>query len=373
MSAHKRGNNWYVNFRFARVRYRKRSPDNSRAGAQAYETVLRQKLAKGEPLKDKPVELVPTFGEFSDEWMASYVETNNKWSEIVSKRNILKVNLLPFFGNMRLDQITSRCIEEYKALKMKTGLKNKSVNNHLSCLRKCLHTAQEWEIICHVPRIKLLKVPPPETVYLTPEECDKLLSKADGILHDMIFTILRTGLRFGELIALMWTDIDFERKILTVQRGIAKGRMGSTKGNKIRKIPLAADLLEMFAFRIRRSEYVFTDEKGQLLKQMPFCDRIRSLAKKAGIRRIGWHTLRHTFASQLANNGIAIQVIQALLGHSDIKTTMRYAHIAPATLVDAINVLQNTSGQFWTQGGHKNAFLPLPQNISTPALVKILP
>ncbi len=355
MSTYKRGNNWYVDFHFKWKRYRKTSPDNSKAGAQLYESVLLQKLAKGEPLEEKVTSAhtaIPTLADFSKEWMVSYVETNNKFSEIRNKRHILKADLIPFFGNTNLDQITTRSIEEYKACKMKYGLKNKTINNQLSCLRKCLNTALEWDVIDKVPRIKLLKVPPSEIFFLKPEECNALLNAATGDWRDMIFTALRTGLRFGELIALKWSDFDFQSRILTVQRNIVRAQVTSPKSNKIRKIYLDVDLLEILARRPRTNEYVFTDEQGNVLRQDPCRVKILAFAQKAGIRRIGWHTLRHTFASHLANNGITIQAIQVLLGHSDLKTTMRYAHIASETLMNAINVLQTCSAKIWTQNGH---------------------
>lgn len=355
MSTRKRKNNWYIDFRFDRIRYRKRSPENSKAGAQAYEAILRQKLARGEvvsPTEELAKEM-PTFATFANEWMSSYVENNNKYSEVQNKRTILKLNLLPFFGTTPLDQITIRSVEEYKALKIKSGLKNKSINNHLSCFRKCLNIAQEWGVIESVPRIRLLKVPPPETFFLTPEECDALLQVAENNWHDMVFTVLRTGLRFGELIGLKWSDVDLKGKLLTIQRSIVRKRVGSTKSNKIRKIPLADDLLQLLASKKRKGEFIFTDENGEMLKQ-DFCrTKILALAQQAGIRKIGWHTLRHTFASHLANNGVTIQAIQQLLGHSDLKTTMRYTHIAPETLVDAIEVLERHSSKVWSQGGHK--------------------
>lgn len=373
MSTQKRGDNWYINFRFNRTRYRLKSPDNSMSGAKMYESMLRQKLARGESLEtpQEEIKIIPAFAEFSKEWMTSYVENNNKWSEIQNKRTILKVNLLPFFGNFRLDQISNRDIEEYKALKIKSGLNPKSINNHLSCLRKCLNTASEWNIITNVPKIKLLKVPPPQTFFITPEECDMLLQTAEGNWHDMILTVLRTGLRFGELIALKWSDIDFNRKILTVQRSIVRGKIGSTKSNKNRIIPLAYDLSELLSSKTRTSEYIFTNENGQILKQNYCLKKISALAKLAGIRKIGWHALRHTFASHLANNGVIIQAVQQLLGHSDLKTTMRYAHLAPETLVDAIAVLQIHSSKVWTQDGHKNTRTEILRSISAPQLNKI--
>ena len=82
MSVYKRGNKWWVRFRFNHQRYFKCSPENSQAGAKAYEALLRQKLSRGEPIIEvkKEIEIIPTFKEFSDKWFAVYVKTNNKYS-----------------------------------------------------------------------------------------------------------------------------------------------------------------------------------------------------------------------------------------------------------------------------------------------------
>ncbi len=356
MSTYKRGDHWYVDFRFGRTRYRKYSPDDSKAGAQLYESILRQKLSRGEPITEKEVKsarlVIPTFAEFSREWMRSYVEINNKYSEARNKQNILTANLIPFFGNLKLDYITPRAIEEYKAFKLKSGLTNKTVNNQLSCLRKCLNTALEWEVIEKSPRVKMLKVPPPEVTFLTTQECEALLTVATDQWREMLFTVMRTGLRIGELIALKWSDIDFYSRIMTVQRNIVRAKVTTPKSNKIRKIYLSADLLEVLSNKQRIGEYIFTDAKGNAHRYDPCRVKILEIAKLAGIRTIGWHTLRHTFASHLANNGIAIQAIQVLLGHSDFKTTMRYSHMASETIIHAINVLESRSVKFWSQFGH---------------------
>ena len=78
---------------------------------------------------------------------------------------------------------------------------------------------------------------------------------------------------------------------------------------------------------------------GNLLLQ-----HLHRAQKKAGLRRFGWHTLRHTFASHLAVNGIPIRVVQELLGHSTITMTMRYSHVAPGNLRAAVNTLAPSNG-----------------------------
>jgi integrase len=169
----------------------------------------------------------------------------------------------------------------------------------------------------------------------------------------MIFTALYTGLRFGELVGLMWSDIDFERMVITVQRSFSRGVLGSTKSNKIRKLPLAHNLALLLASKARISKYIFADESGQPIKRHAAQKAMKRLVIRACIKKAGWHTMRHTAASYMANNGVAIQIIQALLGHSDTRTTMRYSHIAPVTMINAVNVLEKCfDSDYWTQGGH---------------------
>lgn len=202
-----------------------------------------------------------------------------------------------------------------------------------------------------------MKVENTQPFFLSPEECQKLLSACEPLGRDIIHFTLNTGLRFGEVTALMWSDVDFENKILTVQRAFYRGELGSTKTNRIRKIPLSHGAIKILAgMKQNKNGFIFTNRSG-----LPFihthCDKIiKKAAIRAGLHKIGWHTLRHTFASNLANNGVAIQQIQALLGHTDIKTTMRYSHIAPTSLVEAVSKLD--LGDNFGHNVVTNPFLP---------------
>jgi integrase len=191
----------------------------------------------------------------------------------------------------------------------------------------------------HPPLIKRLKTPPQKYDFLTLEESRKLLSAADGSWRDMIAVALESGLRFGELIALCWEDIDFRTGGITIRQAYAKGVLGSPKSNRIRLVPMS-DMVRETLFRVRKYEgLVFSEEQGNPLKQNICINKLRSICKKAGLRKIGWHTLRHTFASHLAQAGANLSAVQELLGHSDIRTTMRYAHINKGVLREAISIL----------------------------------
>src|SRR6266852_961237 len=117
MAVRKIINTWWVDFRFHYTRYRQRSPENSRTGARAYEVHLQQKLARGESIKSAAQEAKQgqTFEQFARRWHEDYVVPNNKYSEQQTKKYLLSGSLIPFFGEMRLADITAHVIERYKA------------------------------------------------------------------------------------------------------------------------------------------------------------------------------------------------------------------------------------------------------------------
>lgn len=344
MSIYKRYNKYWINLGFGRLRYRKVSPDNSYAGAKAYEALLRQKLARGESIEDskKAEDGTPLFLEFVDRWYKTYVMTNNKPSEQTQKECMIKKHLKPYFGKMALNKISALQIEEFKSKKQFSGLCNKSINNLLGILGKCLRTAQEWEIIDKVPKIKPLKVAPQEVKYLNEKEYSHLLAKAnDGsILYEMLLFSLRTGVRIGELIALEWPDVNFNDGTITIRRNIVNGIIGSPKNNKFRSIYLARDILDRLLLRRENYGIIFPNSNGEHFSRFTCRDYLDRMCLKAGVKRISWHALRHSFASQLATNGVSLKTIQELLGHSDLKMVQRYAHLEPITLREAIKTLE---------------------------------
>lgn len=337
---------WWTDFQFNGIRYRKRSPVNSKEGAKDYESLLRQKLVRGENLENRQDKGEITFEKFSKEWFEVYVKNNNKYSEVLSKESILRVHLLPFFGKIKLSKIQSLKIEEYKRQKIQSGLNNKTINNHLAVLNKSLDTAREWKFIYDRPRVKLLKLKPLHHDYLSESECEQLLNGATGIIREMILLALRTGLRFGEIIALDWQDVDLDRRMLSVSKSISRGLMGSTKSNRTRHIPLSGELCEMLSRRKQKSGSVFLSRNGKTMRRSACFKSLRRACKQSKLRAIGWHTTRHTFASHLAQKNISLKAIQELLGHSNIMTTMRYAHLSPSELRSAIDCLEPENNNF---------------------------
>jgi len=336
------GKSWWVDFRVDHTRYRKRSPENSRTGALAYEASLRQRLARGQSADIEISQEELSFGQFANQWFDQYVVPNNKHLEQRMKRYILNSSLIPFFGKLLVHQITTHHVEQYKARTLKGGIARKTLNNRLAVLSKCMTTAYDWLKIQGVqPKIALLKCPPPTTNYLSADECELLLSNAEGTAREMMLMALRTGMRQGEIRALQWPSIDWENRLITVRHSLndRTKKLESPKSNRERHIPMDVDVYGILFERKKGTGYVFLNEDGGPYDSQRIIRRLKDVRKQIGLRNFGWHSLRHTFASQLAVKGVPLHVVQKLLGHSTITTTMRYAHVAPSALRAAIDML----------------------------------
>src|SRR5262249_44127223 len=144
----------------------------------------------------------------------------------------------------------------------------------------------------------------------------------------------------GELKGLQWSSINWHNRSITVRHSRCDytKQLVSPKSNRERTIPMHADVYEILFKRKQDTGYVFLAEDKQPFDSQRLMRRLRNVRCTIGLRNIGWHTLRHTFASQLAMRA-PLHVVQTLLGHSTITTTMRYAHIAPSALRSAIDML----------------------------------
>lgn len=285
----------------------------------------------------------PTFAAFRVEFLENYARANNKPSEYQTKRDVLAKHLGPAFDSMLLDEIQDEQVEAYKSAKLLASLKAKTINNHLAVLSKLLVTARRWKRIASVPEIQRLKVPEAEFDFFTFDEARELAKHAGGYpCGDMIRFALNTGLRQGELIGLRVMDV-LDGKIL-VRQSIVRGVKGTPKSHKPREVSLnavaARQLTTGLASGFGGVALVFHGDDHMELSKGDCKWPLWMACKRAGLRRVGWHVLRHTFASHLAMRGVPIKSIQELLGHSDIRQTMRYAHLSPDVKEDAVKLLE---------------------------------
>jgi integrase len=216
-------------------------------------------------------------------------------------------------------------------------LAQKTVNNVLATLRRMLVLAAKRGLIPAVPEVEWLRPPAPPFDFLSFEEGERLLAAAPEKWRSMFTLGMRAGLRHGELLGLRWEDVDLVAGRLLVRQAIVRNKVTTPKSGKHREVGLGADATAALkAQRHLRGPYVFCRDDGKPLTKGECIRPLSSTCRRAGLRHIGWHVLRHTFASHLAMRGVPIRVIQELLGHSTIQMTMRYAHLSPEVGREAV-------------------------------------
>ncbi|MEZ4437427.1 MAG: tyrosine-type recombinase/integrase, partial [bacterium] len=241
MCAKKWRGKWVADFTVDGRRIRRVSPVQTRAGAQAYEAELRVASSASTGCSGPS----PRLDDFAVRWLTERVVVVNKPSDRVRKESVLRVHLLPALGGKRLDEITARDGERYVADKQATGLAASTINGHLAVLSSLLRCAVEWGVLDAAPKLRMLKSSAPTFDWLRPHEADALLTAAAGEPKwATVLTIaLRAGLRRGEIFALQWADIDLDRRVVEVRHSVYRGRLGSTKSNRSRTVPLTLDAI----------------------------------------------------------------------------------------------------------------------------------
>ncbi len=324
-------------------RIRRVAPLQNKRAAERYEFEVRQQVLEGHREEDQPKKIgpAPTLAEFCDPFVNVYAVNNNKLSGVEAKRIICNNHLVPAFGSRRLDDIGVERIEGFKSQLLKAGYSPKTVNNCLAVLARLFAVAVEWKKLAKadVPKIQWLKVPEAEFDFFTFVEADRLIEAATD-WKAMIIVGVRAGLRIGELLALRWEDVDLVSGRIVVRQGLSRGVISTPKNGTSREIPLSDQAwTALKGHRHLRSEFVFCGEGGRLLTRGECKWPLWAVCRRAGLRRIGWHVLRHSFASHLTMRGVPIKAIQELLGHSTIEMTMRYAHLSPDVRRDTVRLL----------------------------------
>lgn len=185
---------------------------------------------------------------------------------------------------------------------------------------------------------------------LTTEEIEQRKYE-DRQAAELVRVAAYAGLRRGELVSLRWSDVDFAARQLHVRRTMSRGvEVDAPKSGKRRSVPLtdrAAGALDRLSQRDAFTEpddYVAVNELGRRIDDSALAMRVRKAQEAAGLRRLGLHGLRHSFASQLVARGLGLADVQKALGHAKIETTSRYLHARPANeLADAFSRAQQPS------------------------------
>ena len=211
---------------------------------------------------------VPTVESFAKRFLDDYCRAErHKPSGIAAKETILRLHVLPRWGEKRLNSITTQDVQRLKAdLAGKSG---KTLNNVLTVVGKMLKVAVEWDIIERVPcKIRLVKVSIPSTSFYDFQQFDRLIPEAKKEPLELLVDLLgaEAGLRCGEMRGLQWRDVDFSNRTLCVERSIWQDQVTATKGWRLRHIPLTTRLLNALSLYLRRrSPWVLCRADGRFL------------------------------------------------------------------------------------------------------------
>ncbi len=258
-------------------------------------------------------------------------------------------HLREHFGGMDLTALSPAVIRAYVDERRRQVM-NATINRELCVLSAAINYARrewEWEIPNPVPGRKL-REPEGRVRWLTREEANRLLEASAREpqaphLGDFIRLALNTGCRKGELLRLDWTRVD-------LQAGLIRLEADHTKTLKRRSVPLNKDARDAIVSRSRfrarhcpESPWVFCHADGSIVRDVK-----RSFAtacRRAGIEDFRIHDLRHTCAAWLVSAGVPLTAVRDLLGHTTVKMTERYAHLAPELVRAAVAVLDDTASR----------------------------
>ncbi len=282
-----------------------------------------------------------TLGDFVKSHLAHADQTLSPgWAK--NKRLIFDNILLPYLGEKtRLKNITQRKIENFRAKRLET-VSNRTVNIEVNCLMTMLRQAVEWGDLetRHLPTIKKLKESKGRLRYLSTNEIKQLRETAEQHSQGMkayIMLMLYCGLRSGEALALRWVDVDIVHKAIHVTPYSG----WSPKSKLARVVPLPDELFQFLddcSGLISGTELTVFDEKytPYMLKRQFSKVVLEAGLSTEGTDKVTAHTLRHSYASHLVMSGVPLYTVAALLGHSSVKTTEIYAHLAPDHLQSAV-------------------------------------
>jgi site-specific recombinase XerD len=286
-------------------------------------------------LRPKPTVTLRTF---SEDYL-KHIEAQCSENTARTYKLLLVNRILPALGNSVLSRLNAGAVQKYSDERLAQSSAS-TVMQELQILSGLFREAMRRELVEKNP-IALVTKPRIENQivrYLSEAEEGRLMERALEPLRSAILVAIHSGLREEEQAALEWADVRSEEGILVIRR---------TKSKRDRVVPInetLAGVLEGVP-RFSKSKYVFTnpdtEDRYYRFNNHPW----RKLLVKANVANLRWHDLRHTFGSRLAQSGRSILEIKELMGHRDITVTMRYAHLAPNNLRDAVKALDRKSCQ----------------------------
>jgi integrase len=332
-------------------------------------------IDKGEDPTAPPPTVV-TLGDFINNSYEPWVLEYRKSGKLTIA--MIKANFEYLFDTP-LENISVSVIDQWRTKKKKcNGVKSSSLNRMATSLKAAISWAVKRDIIKDNPLAKLEPLSERDSVkkvrYLTPEERARLMNALDerekeirrkrenhnnwsqerdydtlpaikddnfaDHLKPIVILALSTGIRRNSLLSLEWGDVNFAERIVTVRADIDKTK----KGYYVSLNKLAFETLFRWHAQSKHTsphDLVFPSSKTG--KNLSSCKSSwESLLKRAGIENFRWHDMRHDFASQLVMKGADLNTVRELLGHADMKMTLRYAHLAPNVKMKAVELLEDS-------------------------------
>lgn len=360
-SVFRRGDSWVIEYRERNGRIKRESLGKKGVVTKTQARLILNKreqevMLKREGLSDAEI---PTLGDFSREYIAYKKDTEKKPSWKIDEQH-MRVHVIPYFGSERtLSDIKAQDIDDYKTLRLKEGAAPATVDRELASLRHLFNLADRWGRFFGknpVSRAGLLHPNNQKERTLKPEEEGRLLSFANPNLRAIIICALNTGMRKSEILTLTWESIDLESNLITINQT-------NTKSKKTRRVPINSTMRKLLLeqkLKSAGSDYVFLSSKGTPYKKEDSLKQGFSTAlKHAGISGLRFHDLRHTAATRMIEGGASIVAVSKILGHADLKTTMRYAHpedslkgavqlLAKTDFLDSLTDKSTDNGKNWT-------------------------
>ncbi len=359
-----KGKAWWIFIRHNGKRKSKRIGD--RNAAEQVASTIRQKLNVGDLELESAKKSSALFRVYAMEWLNTHAATACKYSTYKSYESCLGKHLIPFFGDQALEDIHRRDVKRFIYKKLAEGLASSTVNNARLCVSGIFTAAIEDELVEANPAARTGKFTKrkdrrQDVNPLTREEA-KLFLDAAWVHYPRYYPLflcaLRTGMRMGELIGLKWGDIDFNGQFIEVRQSIVRCRSTSPKNHRTRRVDMSNQLTETLRnLKVERKketlkrgwkevpELVFCSEKGDHLDTDNLRKRVfHKCLEKAGLRRIRFHDLRHTYASILLAQKESPAYVQEQLGHASIQLTVdTYGHLVPGSNRSAVDKLDDLS------------------------------
>lgn len=336
---------------------RAQASGSTKQAAAAELKKLRDRIAAGKPLHDG----VQPFGDFASDWITGSLSVSDRKPSTkalystLARKHIIRSTL----GKTPCGKLRPGTVEKFIQELRARGLAESTVRQIYTVARAIADAAVRDGQMATNPfgQVKRPKVQKKEAEFLTADEVDRLLEAAAGSRYGLLFDFLSaTALRRGEALALRWGDVNVaetpkEKPRIPAQSARIRGTLARIDGELVvgepktatstRTIPLSDEALDVLRLIARRQKvdrlaagtkwvdtgFVFTTEFGEPCDPRNALRALTRAAEKAGLPRVGLHTLRHSAATIMLNNGVPLAVVSKLLGHASIQVTVDiYGH-----------------------------------------------